>query len=99
VPGRRDHRHHGRGKIVIRWQEQVLDRMLSKEHRRSMRITACFEEGSVESLERIGVHSPDELVGVATTSNDRPIIDVATVYVTHDAILSGDQQIGDSDIP
>jgi hypothetical protein len=45
------------------------------------------------------VHSPDELVGVATTSNDRPIIDVATVYVTHDDILSGDQQIGDSDIP
>ena len=45
--------------------------MLSKEHRRSMRIPARFEEGSVESLVRIGVHSHDKLVYVATTSNDR----------------------------
>jgi hypothetical protein len=45
--------------------------MLGKEHRRAMRITARFEEGSVESLVRIGVHSHDELVDVATTRNDR----------------------------
>ena len=40
--------------------------MLSKEHRRSMRIAARFEEGGVESLVCIGVHSHDELVDVAT---------------------------------
>ncbi|MGO9962363.1 MAG: hypothetical protein ACLPUG_02905 [Acidimicrobiales bacterium] len=45
--------------------------MLSKKHRRSVRITARLKEGSVESLVRIGVHSPDELVVVAATSNGR----------------------------